>query len=64
MARVFGILHSVSVTHLEGPATLSEPQPLKPLPARKQGRAAHKDKMAGQDMRLPLYPKLEVVRPG
>jgi len=33
---------------------------LKPLPARKEGRAAHKDKMAGQDMRLPLYQKLGV----
>jgi transposase len=31
---------------------------LKPLPARKEGRAAHKDKMLGQDMRERLYKKL------
>lgn len=31
---------------------------VKPLPARKEGRAAHKDKMAGQDMREWLYKKL------
>jgi transposase len=31
---------------------------LKPLPARKEGRAAHKDKMVGQDMREWLYKKL------
>jgi len=30
----------------------------KPLPARKQGRPAHKDKMAGQDMREWVYKKL------
>jgi transposase len=30
----------------------------KPLPERKAGRAAYKDKMAGQDMRAPLYQKL------
>jgi len=33
---------------------------LKPLPARKEGRAAHKDKMQGQDMREWLYKKLGV----
>ena len=33
---------------------------LKPLPARKEGRAARKDKMAGQDMREWLYKKLGV----
>lgn len=31
---------------------------LKPLPARKEGRAAYKDRMLGQDMRAPLYQKL------
>ena len=31
---------------------------LKPLPARKEGRAAHKDQLAGQDMREGVYKKL------
>ena len=31
---------------------------LKPLPARKEGRPASKDKMFGQDMREPLYQKM------
>jgi transposase len=33
---------------------------LKPLPARKEGRGAYLDKMAGQDMRQRLYQKLGV----
>ena len=33
---------------------------LKPLPARKEGRAANKDRLLGQDMRLPLYQKIGV----
>jgi transposase len=33
---------------------------LKPLPARKEGRAASKDKLVGQDMRQPLYEKIGV----
>ena len=33
---------------------------LKPLPARKEGRSAHLDKMAGEDMREKLYQKLGV----
>jgi len=33
---------------------------LKPLPARKAGRDAYKDKLAGQDMRAPLYEKTGV----
>jgi len=32
----------------------------KPLPARKEGRKAHYDKMVDQDMRAALYPKLGV----
>ena len=33
---------------------------LKPLPPRKEGRAAGKDKMGGQDMREAIYPKMGV----
>jgi transposase len=33
---------------------------LKPLPARKEGRWAAKDKLCGQDMRQPLYEKIGV----
>jgi transposase len=33
-------------------------QAIKPLPVRKEGRSAYKDKMLGQDMRAPLYQKM------
>jgi transposase len=33
---------------------------LKPMPARKEGRWAAKDKLCGQDMRQPLYEKIGV----